>query len=117
MIALGGSATGLFSEDEALTEELRTAGDASGEKMWPLPLFEEHKRAMRSNVADLKNAGGRASGASTAAGFLSAFAGDVAWAHLDIAGTGWGDKTEGYTTRGASGVGVRVLLEWLGART
>ena len=60
VIAVGGAAAGLLSEDGALTEGLRTAGDASGEKMWPLPLFEEHKRAMRSNVADLKNAGGRA---------------------------------------------------------
>ena len=78
-----------------------------------MPLFEEHKKAMRSTVADLKNAGSRDAGASTAAGFLSAFAGDRSWAHLDIAGTADTEKPDGYTPRGATGVGVRLLLEWL----
>jgi leucyl aminopeptidase len=67
-------------------------------------------------VGDLKNAGPRAGGASTAAGFLAGFAGDGPWAHVDIAGTAWGGKNDGYNVAGASGVGVRMLLEWLRTR-
>jgi leucyl aminopeptidase len=94
---------------------VRAAGDASGERAWPLPLFEEHRTAMSSHVADLKNTGGRYGGVSTAAGFLSAFVGDTPWVHLDIAGTGWTSAPGPYQPRGGTGVGVRLVVELLRA--
>jgi len=116
VVALGPWATGLFSHDLALRDELVAAGETAAERIWPMPLLDEHAREMRSDVADLKNAGGRNAGASTAAGFLSAFAGDGPWAHLDIAGTAWGTRAEGYHVKGATGVGVRALVAWLEQR-
>ncbi|MCG8590018.1 MAG: leucyl aminopeptidase [Proteobacteria bacterium] len=113
MIALGPWATGLFSNSERLSDHLRVAGEATGEIAWPLPLFEEHREQMRSRVADLRNAGGREAGASTAAGFLAAFVGETPWAHLDIAGSGWVRKATPIQPVGATGVGVRLLLEAL----
>ena len=92
---------------------MRIAGDGSGERAWPMPLFDEHRSAMRSTIADLKNAGGRAGGASTAAGFLAAFVGSTPWVHLDIAGTGWTSTPRAYQPLGGTGVGVRLLLELL----
>ena len=116
VVALGPWATGVFSRDDALVAELVKSGEATGETMWRMPLFDEHERAMKSTVGDLKNSGARDAGASTAAGFLAAFAGKGSWAHLDIAGTGWGNASDGYNVPGATGVGVRTLLEWLQSR-
>jgi leucyl aminopeptidase len=113
VVALGPWATGLLGNHEGLIEAVRAAGERSGERTWHLPLFDAHKEAMKSNVADLKNAGGRNAGTSTAASFLSAFVGDRPWVHLDIAGTGWSDKPGPYQQRGATGVGVRLLIELL----
>jgi leucyl aminopeptidase len=113
MMALGGWATGLFGNSDALIEIVRSAGEDSGELAWPLPLFDGHKKAIRSEVADIKNIGGRTAGASTAAAFLSHFVGDTPWAHLDIAGTGWTGEVGPYQRRGATGVGVRLLLQML----
>ena len=113
MVALGKWATGLFSNDDDLTERLRRAGEESGERVWPLPLWEDHKKAIRSDVGDIKNTGGREAGASTAAAFLSNFVGNTPWVHLDIAGTGWSGKTSSYQKKGATGVGVRMLLQML----
>jgi leucyl aminopeptidase len=113
IVALGRFATGLFSNHEALGEHVRAAGDACGERAWPMPLLEDHKDEMRSQVADVKNAGVRHAGASTAAGFLWHFAGDTPWVHMDIAGTGWTSKTGPYQPRGGTGVGVRLMLALL----
>jgi leucyl aminopeptidase len=113
MIALGPWATGVFGSDDGLVQRIAAAGETTAERAWPMPLLQEHRDAMRSQVADLKNAGGRNAGASTAAGFLQAFVGDTPWVHLDIAGTGWTQKTGPYQPRGATGVGVRLLLETL----
>ena len=113
MVALGPWASGLFGNDDALLEKVRIAGDSSGERAWPMPLFEEHRSAMRSTIADLKNTGGRNAGASTAAGFLAAFVGSTPWVHLDIAGTGWTSSARAYQPRGGTGVGVRLVLELL----
>ena len=113
MIALGPWATAALGNDESLVEELRAAGEATGERVWPMPLLREHKQAMRSPVADLRNSAGREAGVSTAAAFLSEFVGDTPWVHLDIAGTGWTAKTHPYHRGGATGVGVRLLLGWL----
>jgi leucyl aminopeptidase len=113
MIALGRWATGLFTNNEKLAQQLRAAGDRAGELAWPMPLLDGHKEDIRSQIADIKNTGGRTAGASTAAAFLSHFVGDTAWAHLDIAGTGWTSNPSPYQPKGATGVGVRMLLALL----
>ncbi len=113
VIALGPWASGLFGNHDRLVERIRRAGEATGERAWPLPLWEEHREHMRSEFADLKNAGGREAGAVTAAAFLASFVGETPWAHLDIAGTAWTDKPEPSQPRGATGVGVRLILETL----
>jgi leucyl aminopeptidase len=113
VIALGRWASGLFGTHDRLVEHLRRAGEATGERAWPMPLWEEHSKHMRSRVADLKNVGGREAGAATAAAFLAAFVGDTPWAHLDIAGTAWTDKSDPIQPYGATGVGVRLVTEAL----
>jgi leucyl aminopeptidase len=113
VVALGKHATGLFGNNERLVEVVRRAGETVHERCWPLPLWEGHKKAVRSSVADIKNTAGREAAASTAAAFLSNFVGDTPWVHLDIAGTGWSASTGPYHPRGATGVGVRLLLEML----
>ncbi|MCP5043016.1 MAG: leucyl aminopeptidase [bacterium] len=114
MVALGDWATGLMGTSDELIDQIKRAGERTHEVAWPLPLFEDHKKLMKGTVSDLINAGaGRAAGMSTAAGFLAAFVGKTPWAHLDIAGTGWTSKTGPYQGRGATGVGVRLLLDFL----
>jgi leucyl aminopeptidase len=114
VVALGRWATGLFGNNDRLCELVRRAGETTCERAWPLPLWEGHRKAVRSEVADVKNTGaGREAGSSTAAAFLAAFVGDTPWVHLDIAGTGWTTRPEAYQPRGATGVGVRLLLELL----
>ena len=77
--------------------------------MWRLPIYEEAREQLRSEIADMVNSAGRPGGASTAAAFLQEFAGDTPWAHLDIAGTAWAETKEPYQPKGATGVAVRVL--------
>ncbi len=114
MVALGDWATGLMGTDDKLIEEIKAAGERVNEIQWPLPLFDDHKKLMKGSVSDLKNAGaGRSAGMSTAAGFLSAFVGDTPWVHLDIAGTGWTSRSGPYQGSGATGVGVRMLVDFL----
>ena len=113
VVALGGWCSGLFGSDEALIERIRRAGEATAERVWPMPLWDEHRKHVRSQVGDLKNAGGREAGAATAAAFLSHFAEGTPWAHLDIAGTGWTEKAGAYQPAGATGVGVRLLVALL----
>lgn len=111
VVALGSWATGLFSNRDALVRSIRSAGESTGERVWPMPVWDEHREHMRSQIADLKNVGGRDAGSSTAAGFLSKFVGETAWAHLDIAGTAWTSKAQPHQPYGATGVGVRLLAE------
>jgi leucyl aminopeptidase len=113
VVALGRWASGLFGSHDGLMEMIRAAGAACGECAWPMPLLDGHKREIKSEVADIKNTGGRHAGASTAAAFLSHFVGDTPWAHLDIAGTAWTTGPAAYQPRGATGVGVRLLVEML----
>jgi leucyl aminopeptidase len=115
MVAFGPWATAALGNDDALLDALRAAGDRAGELTWPLPLLPEHRRVMASTVADLKNSAGRDAGASTAAAFLKDFVGDARWAHLDIAGSGWTTTRTPYHRGGATGVGVRLLIELLRA--
>ncbi len=113
VVALGPWTSGLFSNNDTLAETIREAGERSGERVWPMPMWDEHRDHMKSPIADLKNVGGRDAGASTAAAFLSRFVGDTPWAHLDIAGTAWTAKKGPYQPFGATGVGVRLLSEAL----
>lgn len=114
MIALGRYATGLFTNDEALAERLKAAAETTGERVWPLPLYDEHKKEVESDVADVKNVGkDRYGGASIGAAFLSNFVGEYPWVHLDIAPTAWADEAKDYTPKGATGVGVRLLVRLL----
>jgi len=114
-IALGGGACGLTGNDQALIDDLRAAGAASGERAWPLPLYDDYSEEIMTEVADLKNSAGRSAGALTAAAFLKAFAGERRWAHLDIAGMAWLDKDRDYLKCGSTGFGVRLLTAYLEA--
>jgi leucyl aminopeptidase len=114
MVALGPHATGMMSNDDDLSARLERAGQASGERVWRLPLWDPYKDMVKSDIADVKNSAGRPGGAITAAAFLSAFVDGYPWAHLDIAGTAWVDRqTKAYTPKGATGVGVRLLVQAL----
>ncbi len=110
-IALGREAVGLMGNDPELVKALFGAGDASGERAWQLPLWEEYEEQLKSDVADVKNAGGRPAGTITAGIFLKKFVGDMKWAHLDIAGTAWSERDWAYRVKGATGVGVRILAQ------
>ncbi|MEO5347190.1 MAG: leucyl aminopeptidase [Magnetococcus sp. YQC-9] len=114
VIALGGHATGMLGNHPGLQKKLRRAGDRSGERVWPLPLFAEYQEQIKSVVADIKNVGGREAGTITAACFLSRFVEESrAWAHLDIAGTAYDfSATRPHVPKGSVGVGVRLLCEY-----
>lgn len=109
-IALGKVATGAFSNNSELVNSVIKAGNDAGEKMWELPTFEEYRDLYKSDVADLKNVGGRQAGSITGAMFIGEFAKDVAWVHLDIASTSTSSKTSGLLTKGATGIPVRTLI-------
>jgi leucyl aminopeptidase len=113
VIALGSHATGMMGNDEALKARLRAAGEKSGERVWELPLWKEYEEQIKSDVADIKNVGGKEGGAITAAAFLKNFVDETPWIHLDIAGTAWTTKEKPYTPKGATGVGVRLVLQLL----
>jgi leucyl aminopeptidase len=115
VVALGNVAAGLMSDDADLVVALEGAGDRTGDKVWRLPLFDEYAEQIKSDVADVKNVGGRPAGAITGGMFLKRFAGVYPWAHLDIAGTAWSEDTKGYRVKGATGFGVRLLVDWLRA--
>ncbi len=116
VIALGHKAAAVLGTDESLVEELREAGDRSGERCWPLPLWKEYREQLDSTVADMKNVGGRPAGTITAATFLREFVGSIPWAHLDIAGTAYGDGKVSYLRKGGYGAPTRTLLEWIRSR-
>jgi leucyl aminopeptidase len=116
VVALGSHASGLMGNDEDLIAEVQAAGERTGERAWPLPLFDEYTEQIKGDTADIKNSGGRGGGALTAGAFLKEFA-DFPWAHLDIAGTAYGKKGNAYKTKGATGVPTRMLVEFLIGRT
>lgn len=116
VIALGAHAAALLGTDDGLLRDLQKAGDRTGERCWPLPLFKEYRKQLDSPVADLQNVGGRPAGSITAAWFLREFAGDAPWAHLDIAGTAYGDTPLPYQRKGGFGFPVRLLVEWVRGR-
>ena len=113
IIALGSDmAAGLFSTNDNLRDQLVFAGDTTHERVWPLPLWDDYKKAIESDVADMKNSGGRYGGVATSAIFLKEFT-NYTWAHLDIAGMALSDKGNAYTPKGGTGYGVRLLVEFL----
>ncbi|MFT6255298.1 MAG: leucyl aminopeptidase, partial [Granulosicoccus sp.] len=109
VIALGGHATGLFSNDEQLAQNLLDAGQHTGDRAWQMPLWDDYKKQLKSNFADLANIGGREAGSITAACFLSHFTENYPWAHLDIAGTAWLSGAN----KGATGRPVPLLSHYL----
>ncbi|MDX1396006.1 MAG: leucyl aminopeptidase, partial [Gemmatimonadota bacterium] len=118
VIALGHHALALLTPSDELAEQLRTAGETADERVWRLPLWSEYRKQLDSDIADIKNTGGRPAGTVTAAWFLRDFVDDgVEWAHLDIAGTAWAEEARGWQPKGAVGVGVRLVHEWLRARS
>jgi leucyl aminopeptidase len=115
VVALGDGTCGLFVNDDALAERLLAAGKSAGERIWRMPLTEELGELIKGDVGDIKNSGGRYGGAITAALFLQHFDEDLPWAHLDIAGCNRTTKPSAYTPKGATGWGVRTLVEYLTA--
>ena len=109
-IALGDVNTGILGTDQELINEVIDSGREVGEKFWQLPLDKEYSKQIKSDIADIKNVGGRKAGTITAAAFLKEFADGISWAHLDIAGTAWGDEAKPYRAKGPTGVAVRTLL-------
>jgi len=108
---LGKACTGVMGNDGQLVQQTIDAGKKTGEKFWELPMFDEYKDLIKSDVADMKNSGGRQAGSISAALLLAEFVDDAAWVHLDIAGTSTSDKTAGYLVKGATGVPVRTLAQ------
>ncbi len=113
VVALGSVTLGMMGNDGGLLDRLRNASGESGEKAWELPLHEEYREQLKSEVADLKNIGGPEAGAITGGCFLKEFAGDTKWAHLDIAGVAWMEKEKSGYAPGPTGVPVRMLVEFL----
>jgi leucyl aminopeptidase len=116
VIALGEEVIGMLGTNEQLKQDIRKAADKTGERVWELPLWENYHEQIKSDIADYKNTGGRPAGTITAAAFLSKFVGDYPWVHLDIAGPAWTTKDKTYIPKGASGVPVRLLVEFLRSR-
>jgi leucyl aminopeptidase len=113
VVALGTINAGIFANDEAIYDKFNAALAVSGEKFWRLPLGDEYAEMIKSDIADIKNTGGRWGGAITAAEFLKVFVEDTPWIHLDIAGLAWLQEGKPYIAKGPSGVGVRSILEWV----
>lgn len=111
-VALGDVCTGAFGNNQEVVNRVIKAGEEAGEKIWQLPMFEEYKEQNKSEVADIKNSGGRWGGAITAAQFLAEFSEDIPWVHLDIAGTSYATKEKAYYIKGATGVAVRTLVNY-----
>lgn len=118
VIALGNNIAGLMTNNEEITEKLMNASRRTWERLWQLPLDEDFNEQIKSNVADIKNTGGRPGGSETAGAFLSNFVGDTPWAHLDIAGTAWTQSNtakKDYLSKGSTGFGTRLLFELISA--
>jgi leucyl aminopeptidase len=111
VVALGKTTTGLFGTPDSWVEAVRAASDRAGDRSWPMPIFDDYKELFKSEIADFANTGGRAGGAITGAMFIKEFAGDLPWVHMDIAGTAWAEDAKPYQPKGATGVGVRTLVE------
>ncbi|HSH44361.1 MAG TPA: leucyl aminopeptidase [Longimicrobiales bacterium] len=116
VIGLGHEAIGLMGNDGGLMDQVRAVGERTGERCWPLPLWDEFRKQIDSDVADIKNTGGRPAGSITAGWFLKEFVGDVPWVHLDIAGTAYRSEPAPYLRKGPTGVPTRLFIEWIRER-
>lgn len=113
VVALGDDIGGMYSANEDLAVSLAAASALSGEKIWQMPMEDRYFEGLKSVVADMKNTGPRAGGSITAALFLKQFVKDTPWAHIDLAGPVWSEKEHGYNNPGATGYGVRMLVQWV----
>jgi len=113
VVAIGNAAAGIMGNDDDLVKEVKNLSEISGEKVWPFPLFDEYKEQIKSNIADIKNIGQVGAGVTTAGAFLSKFTEKYKWAHIDIAGVAWTTRELAIAPKGATGFGVRLLVEWL----
>jgi leucyl aminopeptidase len=112
VVALGNVNIGVFGSDQAFTDQLLASSMVAGEKMWPLPVDDDYRENIKSGIADIQNVGsGKGAGATNAAMFLKEFTGDTPWIHLDIAGTAWQDDVKPWNAKGATGVGVRTVVD------
>jgi leucyl aminopeptidase len=112
-IALGSEAIAMMGSNRHILDKLKESGNNTYERTWEMPLFEEYKENLKSVIADLKNTGGKRGSLVSSGMFLSEFAGNIPWVHLDIAGTSWVEKEKPYRPKGASGIGVRLLLDFI----
>jgi leucyl aminopeptidase len=117
VIALGEARAALMGTDQRLIDELIRAGEQCGDRVWQMPFDSEYGEMIKSEIADIKNVGNRTAGSITGGWFLRHFAGDVPWAHLDIAGTAWTEEEKPYIARGATGFGVRLMANFVLNRT
>jgi leucyl aminopeptidase len=113
VVALGESVAGIMSRHPRLIHQLKNASERTGERVWELPLWKDYAEQLKSDIADLKNLGGRWGGTITAGCFLAEFVENKPWAHIDIAGPVWTDKDEPYQPKGATGYGVRLMVQLL----
>ena len=109
VVALGKITSGLFGAPPSWVEQVRRVADRAGDRSWPMPLFDEYRDQLKSEIADFTNTGGRPGGSITAAMFLKEFTGGLPWTHMDIAGTAWADEAKPYMPKGPTGVAVRTL--------
>jgi leucyl aminopeptidase len=116
VIALGDAAMAVMGNDESLVEALRASGERSGERAWPLPMWDEYRELIKSQIADVKNSGGRLAGSISAGWFLREFVEGFPWAHLDIAGTAYSDREKPTRVKGPTGSGVRLLSDFVLSR-
>jgi leucyl aminopeptidase len=113
VVALSNVNVGVFGSDQSFTDQLLASAKAAGEKMWPMPIDDDYREMIKSTIADIQNvSSGKGGGAITAAMFLKEFTGDTPWVHLDIAGTAWLDDVKPWSAKGATGVGVRTLVDF-----
>ena len=114
VIALGDEIAGLWTDNDQLSEQLTKAAGKAGEGIWRMPMQDSYKSGIKSTIADLQNTGPRPGGSITAALFLKEFVNSsIPWAHIDIAGTCWTEKDRDITPKGATGYGVRTLINWI----
>ena len=114
VVALGYHASGIMGNDNNLLEEIKKAGESAGERVWELPMWQDYFKQIKSDIADVKNTGGGTAGAITAAAFLKSFIKDTTpWVHIDIAGTAWIEDARPYIQKGATGIGVKLIMHYL----
>ena len=112
-MAFGNEAIALMGTSAEFCERLKAASEEAYERVWPMPLFDEFADYLKSDIADIRNVGSRKAALCSSAYFLKEFVGETPWIHLDIAGAAWNDNDRPYCPKGASGIGVRLLLNLL----